>query len=119
MLRTLPSDPARTLAFQPELCPTLPRVIGCADFLEYTRQLERIDELLRLSGVEQEQVNQQRQVWLGACSREPAAKAQRRFERNVRQALRCNLARKNGLKNRMRPPAEFLRRVNIMAIEMT
>ncbi len=93
MLTTQTSDPAFTLAFQPGLCPTLPRVIGCADFLEYTRQLERIDELLRLGEVAEEHLRLQREVWLRACATEPSAKVQQRFERSTRQALRCNLAR--------------------------
>jgi hypothetical protein len=93
VLTTRTPDPALRLTFQPELCPTLPRIIGCADFLEYTRQLERIDELLRLSGVEQEHLRQQRAAWLSTCAREPSVKVQQRFERSTRQALRCNLAR--------------------------
>ena len=40
------------VACQPELCPALPVVLGNFDYTDYKKTLERIDQLLRGSGVE-------------------------------------------------------------------
>jgi hypothetical protein len=51
-LSTTSSPTADILPFQLPLCPALPQVIGNKDYTDFEIQLERIDGLLRSSGVE-------------------------------------------------------------------
>jgi len=91
------------IAFQPELCPALPVVVGNCDYQEFKTILLRIDELLHLSGLESDFVR----LCLEEGERELAETAQlhgrrprgsspkvlaRMAEHSV-LALRCNLAR--------------------------
>ena len=50
-----PSPAALILPFQPTLCPALPVVLGNGDYQAFEFQLHRIDQLLRLSDVENAQ----------------------------------------------------------------
>ena len=53
-----PSPAAQILPFQPALSPALPTVLGNVDYQEFERQLRRMDQLLRVSGVEANFVEQ-------------------------------------------------------------
>ena len=53
-----PSLAAPILPFQPVLSPALPTVLGNVDYQNFERQLRRMDELLRASGVETSFVEQ-------------------------------------------------------------
>jgi len=92
-----------TVAEQRELCRELPVVIGNVDYQEFQGRLERIDELLRASGVEQEFVAQGIKAYeekaRTAATREGreykglSDRSQARIQQMYRQALRCNVAR--------------------------
>jgi hypothetical protein len=81
--------------FQPELRPSLPTVMGNVDYQNFQAQLERIDELLRASGLETQFVAQCVQRWQAAAPNPRARTAQAlgKYPQRSRQALRCNLAR--------------------------
>lgn len=82
------------LSEQMELRRALPVVVGNVDYRNFMEQLERIDELLRISGVERLFVERRVTAWLAANGkRTVSAKAQRRYQRQCAQALRCNIAR--------------------------
>jgi hypothetical protein len=83
------------LVFQPELRPSLPTVMGNVDYQNFQAQLERIDELLRASGLETQFVAQCVQRWQAAAPNPRARTAQAlgKYPQRSRQALRCNLAR--------------------------
>lgn len=93
----------RPRAQQLEFRPSLPVVVGNADYLENEARLLRIDELLRLSGVEEEFIHiciVQRETQRRAAAEKegkrftaPSARALARYEGMCRQALRCNVAR--------------------------
>ncbi len=90
-------------AEQLELRPPLPVVVGNADYREFRATLEWIDEVLRVSGLEDAYVDRrmaaERQEGeevakkAGVSFREPSAKDHLRRRRMCRQALRCNIAR--------------------------
>lgn len=92
-----------TVPEQRELCRELPVVIGNVDYQEFQGRLERIDELLRASGVEQEFVAQGIKAYeakaRAAAKRERreykglSVRCQARIQQMYRQALRCNVAR--------------------------
>jgi hypothetical protein len=89
---------------QQEFRPTLPVVIGNADFRRFRDRLERVDELLRLSGVEESFVENGLAQWLregmnaakkqGVPFRQPSITKITAHQRQLRQALRCTLARR-------------------------
>ena len=82
------------LSEQRELRRELPVVVGNVDYRYFLEQLERIDELLRISGVERAFVARRVAAWLASAGRRTvSAKAQRRYQRQCELALRCNLAR--------------------------
>lgn len=80
---------------QRELRRELPVVVGNVDYREFEERLERMDELLRDSGLERKFVEQQLAAWVrGAAGRvSVSVKEQRRRQRMYMQALRCTLAR--------------------------
>lgn len=92
-----------TVAEQREQCRELPVVIGNVDYQEFRGRLERIDELLRASGVEWEFVAQGIKAYedkaraAAKCERREykglSVRCQARIQQMYRQALRCNVAR--------------------------
>jgi len=78
------------LPFQPVLSPALPLVLGNVDYRHFEAQLRRLDQLLRMSGVETSYVGQS----VARYDQEfPAAKthARQRDQQHSYRALRCNL----------------------------
>jgi hypothetical protein len=53
-----PSTAGPILPFQPTLSPALPTVLGNVDYRDFERQLRRLDQLLRASGLEKNFVEQ-------------------------------------------------------------
>ena len=81
---------------QLQLCPALPRIIGCKDYTDFDRELTRIDELLRTSEVEAlflrlsvEQLRAQAAKEARTLSPEDIA----RHREQSRLALRCEILR--------------------------
>jgi len=93
----------RIIAFQPEICPALPVVVGNCDYQEFKASLLRIDQLLHLSGLERdfvrlrleevERVRAEAARVHGHQPRRPHPKAVARATEHAVLALRCNLAR--------------------------
>jgi hypothetical protein len=92
-----------TIPEQLELRRELPVVIGNVDYTEFLQRLERIDELLRESGLEREWVERRLEEYEQG-GRERARREGRKYKamswkqearqaRRFRQALRCNIAR--------------------------
>lgn len=91
------------IAFQPELCPALPVVVGNVDYQEFKATLLRIDELLHKADLESEfvrhylwEVERVRAEMAGRHGHEPrqlSAKAVTRIAEHAVLALRCNIAR--------------------------
>ena len=94
---------ARIVAYQPELSPTLPMIVGNVDYQEYRDTLLRIDTLLQESGVEQAFVEHRLDAYLiqtraDAMEAGDAPRVVRDGElanvvKRAMQALRCNIAR--------------------------
>lgn len=83
---------SRILPLQPELRPALPTVRGNVDYARFEAELMRIDEVLRLSGVEELFVEQSLAQWLAqGRDRVPTAKEQRKYQQTSAQALRCTV----------------------------
>ena len=85
--------PCLLIPFPTELRPRLPTIVGNVDYLTLRQGLEQIDELLRISGVEQEFVERALQRWMKAKSRTPSAREQQKFQLRSRKALRCTVLR--------------------------
>ena len=91
------------VAYQPELSPALPVVVGNVDYQVFKATLERIDQLLRDSGVEKsfiryylaeaERKRREHAVRKGCSYRSPSAKVIARLEEHAVLALRCNILR--------------------------
>ena len=91
------------IALQPELCPALPVVVGNFDYADYKNSLERIDQLLRGSGIEKsfvrhylaeaERLGQEQALREGVEYHPPSRKAVALLERHALVALRCNIIR--------------------------
>jgi len=91
------------IAYQPELSPALPVVVGNIDYHQYRSTLERIDQLLRNSGVESsfirhylaeaERRSREHAIKAGNEYRIPSAKVVARLEEHAVLALRCNIVR--------------------------
>jgi len=91
------------VAYQPELCPALPVVIGNIDYTDYRKTLERIDRLLRDSGIEEsfllhylaetERLGREQAVHEDVEYRVPSRKAVVRLETHALESLRCNIIR--------------------------
>ena len=77
-----------------ELRRELPVVVGNVDYRTFEERLERIDELLRISGLEGVFIQRRLQVWASQRGEKIGAKDQARYQRMCRQALRCNIARR-------------------------
>ena len=73
---------------QIEFSPALPVVIGNTDYQEFERRLIRIDEILKISGIEGSFIKKQ----LGKYFFQKG-KGQKSIQPMLRRALRCNLAR--------------------------
>ena len=86
------SPAGQILPFQPTLRPALPTVLGNVDYQEFERQLRRIDQLLSLSGVERNFVEQ---CLARYDAQFPTAttKARARYQGHSYRALRCNVLR--------------------------
>ena len=82
---------SKILPFQSELRPALPTIIGNVDYLKFEEELKRMDEILRLSGVEKRFVETALANWLEASEKgkTPGARQQRKYQKQCRQALRC------------------------------
>lgn len=80
---------------QPELVPILPTIEGNVDYITLQNQLIRIDELLRLSGLETQWVRDCTRLWLENWQDLSAVsfKMLRKYQERSAQALRCNLLR--------------------------
>ena len=89
------------IAFQPELCPALPTVVGNIDYQDFKATLERIDRLLADSEVERafirlrlQQVERARADGSeGGRRRRLSPKARIQIAEHAVRALRCNIAR--------------------------
>ena len=81
------------LPFPEELRPRLPTIVGNVDYRTLRQQLEQIDSLLRLSGVERAFVERSVDGWSKAGKTPPSASEQTRYQQRSRRALRCNLLR--------------------------
>ena len=85
---------ALLLPIQQLLQPALPTIVGNVDYLRLREQLIRIDQLLKLSGVEEQFVAQSLEAWEAQKKfKNISPKAQRQFQIHARRALRCNIAR--------------------------
>ena len=96
MQNSQPTISSNILPFQPELRPVLPTIEGNVDYLEFRSQLERMNEILVMSGVEARFVAHSLKQWLGRKGRSVQSMnhAHRlRFQIHSMRALRCNLAR--------------------------
>ncbi len=91
------------VAYQPELSPALPVVIGNVDYHQYRITLERIDQLLHDSGIERtfiqfylseaERLGREQAFSEGKKYRQPGNRATARLEIHASLALRCNIVR--------------------------
>lgn len=82
------------LPFQESLRPALPTVVGNVDYMEFERELHRIDELLRLSGVEQLFVRMSMGQWekeSREAKKERSHKARLHYQKQSFAALRCTV----------------------------
>ena len=83
---------AKIIPLQGHLRPVLPTVRGNVDYLRFESELHRIDEIVRLSGVEEMFVERSLDRWMAqAGERVPTAKEQAKYQRTSVQALRCNV----------------------------
>jgi hypothetical protein len=86
---------AQILPLQSLLRPALPTVVGNVDYQEFERNVERIDEILRLSGVERYFVELSLKGWeQQSQDRAPTAREQQRFQQESARALRCEVLRR-------------------------
>lgn len=93
----------RTIAYQPELSPTLPTVVGNVDYAEFEATLSRVQEILDISGVEQAFVEHRleayeiearaRAIEAGKAPREISSRELGHVVKQALQGLRCNIAR--------------------------
>jgi hypothetical protein len=87
---------ATLIPFTPPLPPRLPTIEGNVDYREFEHQLQRIDLLLDLSGIETHFIELSLDCWESqrpAGAPEPSAKQQAKFQAHSRCALRCNILR--------------------------
>ena len=89
-----------SITYQPALRPALPCIYGCLDYREQRAVYEKIDAILRASGLEQEFINLA-VADRGFDTQTATAKRMDRFARFSVLALRSNIARKlTGLDHR-------------------
>ena len=84
---------ATIIPFELHLPPILPTIEGNVDYRDLRQQLLRLDELLRVSGMETTLVESALARWLGAKQKPPSAKAQKTYQTHCCRALRCNIGR--------------------------
>ena len=84
--------PALIIPFSDELRLRLPTIVGNVDYQTFRLRLEQIDDLLRVSGLENEFVELALEGWLKNIKR-PSAPQQQKFQLRSRRALRCTLLR--------------------------
>ncbi len=87
---------ATIIPFPLPLTPPLPTIEGNVDYRKLRLELQRIDELLIQTGLEQKFIRLSLDGWLARGQFAPGqapAKAQLNFQIQSRQALRCNLMR--------------------------
>ena len=84
------------LPAQIELRVTIPTVEGNVDYQQWRQQLERIDQLLLQSGLENQFVALSLEHWKAQAT-DPlesiSVQQQQKFQEHSRRALRCNIAR--------------------------
>lgn len=80
------------IPFPESLRPPLPTIEGNVDYRQMRDQLLRIDELLRLGGLEDRFVAHVLAGWVQG-HQQISVRAQLNFQRHTRRALRCNLLR--------------------------
>ena len=83
--------------FQYELCPEIPNVYGCSDYMEFRETLIKIDELLNKSGLEQALISKALEQYVADNKIDPTkfynSKKAAFHYKKFRHALRCNIAR--------------------------
>ncbi len=87
---------ATLISFTPPLPPRLPTIEGNVDYQEFEHQLQRINLLLDVSGLETQFVKLSLDHWESqrpAGAPEPTPKQQAKFQAHSHCALRCNLLR--------------------------
>jgi len=78
----------RIIPLQPELRPALPTVLGNVDYQRFEVELKRIDEVIRLGGVEEVFVHLSLARWRAeGGNRVPTAKEQARYQQASAQAF--------------------------------
>jgi hypothetical protein len=80
------------IPFPESLRPPLPTIEGNVDYRQMRDQLLRIDEFLRVSGIEERFVRQALADWVPQ-QRRLSLRSQLNFQRHSRRALRCNILR--------------------------
>jgi len=89
----------RSMAYQEELCPALPTVVGNVDYQEFRATLLRIDEILERAGIEGTFVCERIEAYVvqseqaGGERGSASGKALERVALHASRALRCNIAR--------------------------
>ena len=83
---------ARLIPFTPAIRPPLPTVVGSVDYRQRRDQFQRIDELLRTSGIEERFIAQSVEKWQNNRQHVPV-EAQVKHQLQAGRALRCNIAR--------------------------
>lgn len=91
------------ISYQPELSPALRVIVGNADYSEFKAMLQRIDEVLRVSGIESDFVRARENEYekevvaealeKGKRPRQIGAKERGRVQEHAVRALRCNVVR--------------------------
>lgn len=84
--------PALLIPFTPAIRPPLPTVVGSVDYRQMRDQFQRIDELLRTSGIEERFIAQSVEKWQDNRQHVPV-EAQVKHQLQACRALRCNIAR--------------------------
>ncbi len=91
------------LSYQPELSPALRVVVGNVDYSAFRATLSRIDQLLRVSGIEAELVRSHMEAYekdvaayaerMGTQPRKIKVKERNNVQKHAVKALRCNVVR--------------------------
>jgi hypothetical protein len=80
------------IPFPEALRPALPTIVGNVDYRQMRDQLLRIDQLLRLTGIEERFLLDALKAW-APRQRRLSVRSQLNFQRHSCRALRCNLLR--------------------------
>ena len=82
------------LPIQQSLQPPLPTIEGSVDYRQFRDQLQRTDQLLIQSGIEQRFISRSIEQWTAEVKfKNISAKTQLKIQIHARRALRCNLLR--------------------------